>query len=230
MTAYTIGRRLLCGLAAFALVGIAAQADAQPRSRFYAGGSAGGFSVSADEVSGSSGAGGIFGGVAVSRYADVEVDAVWPSSAFTRSYSGISVSFAAPGSPREEIERLGVTTQFDKRREVQSNISGAVVLHPPIRSRLTPGVIIGVTNQRVRERTVYTPLVIPPGVDPQHPAVVGRVEETTRNLGALTFGANLAIAVTPHFFVVPDVRYDFGSIGDEINNALRTSIRAQWRF
>jgi hypothetical protein len=230
MAACTIGRHLHRGLVAFALLSVASDSSAQPRSRFYAGGSAGGFSVRADEVSGNSGAGGIFGGAALSRYADVELEVVWPSSAFTRSYSGIGVSFAPPGSSREEIERLGVTTQYDKRREISSNISGVVVLHPPIRSTLTPGVIAGIASQRVRERTAYTPLVIPPGVNPLHPAVVAREEINTRNIGALTIGANLAIAVTPHFFIVPDVRYDFGSLGDEINNALRTSIRAQWRF
>jgi hypothetical protein len=230
MAVYTIGRLLPCGLTTLVLAGLAVQVSAQPRSRFYAGASAGGFSVHADEVSGSSGAGGLFGGIALSRYADAEFEVVWPSSPFTRSYTGISVSFAAPGSSPEEIVRLGVTTFYDKRRDVESNLSGVVILHPQLKSTLTPGVIAGVTNQRVRERTAYTPLTIPPGIDPGHPAVAAREEAITRNIGALTVGANLAIAITPRFFIVPDVRYDFGSIGDEINNALRGSIRAQWRF
>jgi len=29
---------------------------------------------------------------------------------------------------------------------------------------------------------------------------------------------------------VPDLRFDYGSIGDEINNALRSSVRVLWRF
>jgi hypothetical protein len=29
---------------------------------------------------------------------------------------------------------------------------------------------------------------------------------------------------------VPDVRYDYGSIGDEINNWLRPSVRLLWNF
>jgi len=36
--------------------------------------------------------------------------------------------------------------------------------------------------------------------------------------------------VSPHLWVAPDVRYDYGSIGDEINNALRTTVRVGWRF
>jgi Outer membrane protein beta-barrel domain len=205
-------------------------AQAQPATRVYAGGSLGTFSVRADEVDGNAPAGGVFGGISFSRYADVEVEVILPSNAFTRSYSGISVSFAPPGSSRAEIERLGVTTRFDKRREITSNVSAVVVLHPPMSTRWTPGLIVGVTNQRARERTTYTPLAIPPGVDPQHPAVIARDENTTRNLGALTVGGNLAIRVTPRLFVVPDLRYDYGSIGDEINNALRTSVRVLWRF
>ena len=53
---------------------------------------------------------------------------------------------------------------------------------------------------------------------------------STRNIGGPTIGANLAIALTPQLSIVPDVRYDYGSIGDEINNTLRTSVRMQWRF
>jgi hypothetical protein len=214
---------------AIALIGFGTTVHAQPASRFYAGGSLGTFSVSADEVDGRSAAGSFFGGVAISRFVDGEVELALPTDTFTRSYSGISESFAGPGASRAEIERLGVTTRFDKLRDVTSNLSGAVIFHPPT-ARFTPGLIIGVANQRVKEQTVYTPLNIPSGVDPHHPAVIAREEHSSRNLGALTIGANLAIALTPHVFVVPDVRYDYGSIGDEINNALRVSVRGMWRF
>ena len=95
---------------------------------------------------------------------------------------------------------------------------------------MTPGVIVGVTNQRAHDRTVFTPVSIPDGVDPQHPAVIARTESSSRNIGGPVFGVNLAIAITPRLSIVPDVRYDYGSIGDEINNALRTSVRMQWRF
>jgi len=213
-----------------AVFAAAKSADAQALSRLYIGGTLGNFSVSADEVDGRSLAGGLLGGIALSRYVDAEVELVLPAEPFTRSYSGISVSFAPPGSSRAEIERLGVTTRFDKRREVSSNLSAVVIIHPAAAIRWTPGLIVGVANQRVRERTTYTPLVIPPGVDPLHPSVVAHDEESTRNFGALTIGGNLSIALAPHLFIVPDVRYDYGSIGDEINNALRTSVRMLWRF
>jgi len=207
-----------------------APASAQSRLRPYVGGSLGSFSISADQVDGGSAAAGLFGGVALSRYVDAEFEVVLPADTFTRSYTGLSVSFAPPGASRAEIERVGVITQFDKERDVTSSLSAVAIIHPPLGRRLTPGFIVGVFNQRVRDHTVYTPVKIPDGVDPQHPAVVGRSESSTRNIGGPTIGANLAIAVTPGFSIVPDVRYDYGSIGDEINNSLRVSVRMQWRF
>jgi hypothetical protein len=221
---------LVCAAILALQVAGAAHASAQSRLRPYVGGSLGSFSVSADEVDGGSAAAGLFGGVALSRYVDAEFEVMLPAETFTRSYTGLSVSFAPPGAPRAEIERLGVITRFDKERDVASSVSAVVIIHPPLGRRLTPGFIVGVTNQRVRDQTVYTPVSIPDGVDPQHPAVVGRSESSTRNIGGPTVGANLAIAVTPQFSIVPDVRYDYGSIGDEINNSLRASIRVLWRF
>ena len=203
---------------------------AQTSLRPYAGGSVGQFSVSADEVEGGSVAGGLFGGMAFSKYLDAELELVFPADPFTRSYVGTSVSFASPGSSREERERLSVVTRFDKERSVGASASAVVVIHPPAGRRWTPGLIVGVTNQRVRDRATYTPVSIPEGVDPQHPAVVTRTESSSRNIGGPTIGANLAIAVTAHLSIVPDVRYDYGSIGDEINNAVRTSVRIRWRF
>ena len=213
-----------------AIVASRASTMAQTSLRPYVGGSVGHFSVSADQVDGGSVAGGLFGGIALSRYVDAELELVFPADPFTRSYAGTSVSFAPPGSPREERERLSVVTQFDKERDVGASASAVVVIHPPAGRRWTPGFIVGVTNQRVRDGATYTPISIPEGVNPQHPAVIARTESSSRNIGGPTIGANLAIAVTERLSIVPDVRYDYGSIGDEINNALRASVRLQWRF
>ena len=79
-------------------------------------------------------------------------------------------------------------TRFDKEREVSASISAVVVIHPPAGQRVTPGLILGVTNQRARDRTVYTPISIPEGVDPQLPSVVGRTESSSRNIGGPTIG------------------------------------------
>ena len=204
---------------------------AQTRSRFYAGTAIGSYRVSADAVSGTSAAASVIGGIAVAPWCDIEVDVALPTSPFTRTYGGdtLSMSFAPPGSSREEIERSGIWLRYDHRRDVTASISTVAVFHPSS-GRLQPGFIVGVTNQRLRERTDYTPTRVGPLVDPSQPYASPHAETASRTEGALTVGANLAIALNRHLSVVPDVRYDYGSIGDEINNALRTSVRVVWRF
>jgi hypothetical protein len=208
-----------------------ASVEAQPRARFYAGAAIGAFWVGTDEVDGTSAAGSILGGIAVTRWLDVEVDVAFPTSPFTRTYGGdaLSLSFAPQGASREEIERFGIWLRYDKRREVTASFSGVAIFHASS-GTVKPGLIVGVTNQRVRDRTDYTPVRVGPAVDPNHPYASPHAETSSGTEGALTIGANVAIAVTPHLFVVPDLRYDYGSIGDETNNALRSSIRVLWRF
>ena len=82
-----------------------APAVAQTRFHPYAGASVGSFSVSADEVDGRSVSGGLFGGVSLAKYVDLDVEFVLPADTFTRSYTGPSVSFAGPGSSYDEIVR-----------------------------------------------------------------------------------------------------------------------------
>jgi hypothetical protein len=82
----------------------------------------------------------------------------------------------------------------------------------------------------VRHRTDYTPVRVGPDVDPSNQYARPHVETGTRNIGALTVGANVAVMITRHFGVVPDLRYDYGSIGDEKENSLRPSVRVIWRF
>ena len=209
----------------------AAAVEAQPAGRLYAGAAIGAFRVSADEVDGSSAAGSILGGFAAAPWLDVEVDVAFPTSPFTRTYGGdaLSLSLASQGASREEIERFGIWLRYDKRREVTASISTVAIFHAS-RGTVTPGFIVGVTNQRVRDRTDYLPVRVGPAVDPAHPYASPRAETSSRTEGAVTLGANVAIAVTRHLFVVPDLRFDYGSIGDEINNALRSSVRVLWRF
>lgn len=225
-------RRLLGTMLASSVLVCAATgtAAAQP-GRFYAGGAIGSFNVNADAVSGTSAAGSILGGVAVARWLDVEVDVAIPTSPFTRTYGGdvLSTSFAPAGSSREEIERFGIWLRYDHRRDVTASISTVGIFHPST-GRIRPGLIVGVTNQRVRDRTDYTPTRVGPAIDPMHPYASPRVETSSHNEGALTLGVNLAIGVSRHIAVVPDLRYDYGSIGDEINNSLRPSVRVLWRF
>jgi len=226
-----IERRIITGLSTLALTWVcAASAHAQSPLRPYVGGSIGSFSVDADEVDGRSPAPGFVLGLAVSRLVDVEFEAMFPTDTFDRTTTAISTSFAERGASREEIERLGVTTRYDRRREITANYSFVAVIHPAATSRVVPGLVAGVTVQRAHNSTRYTPISIPAGVDPNNSLILDGEERHTRNISAPTIGGQVAIRVTPHFHVVPDLRYDYGSIGDELNNALRLSVRGIWRF
>jgi hypothetical protein len=207
-------------------------AHAQTPGRFYVGGSIGGFSVDADNVDGRSPAMGAMAGFRVKPWLDIEGEVVVPSRHFTRTYGGdtLSLSFAPPGSSLEELQRLGVFTRFHHERDVSASISGVAIFHGPVHPRVHIGFLAGVTNHRVTDRTDYTPVIIGEGVDPNHPEVRAHSEVQSRNLGGPTIGANVSFALTPHLRIVPDIRYDYGSIGDEINNALRSSVRVHWVF
>jgi hypothetical protein len=205
-------------------------AHAQTSQRFYIAGGIGTFAVSADHVDGRSFSTAIAGGAAIARHLDVEVEWVLPTQIITESYTAASVSFAPPGASQAERERLSVITRFDKTRDVTSALSAVVVFRPALGRRITPGVFVGISTQWIEDRTAYAPVSIPEGVDPSHPAVVAREEVLRRNIGGPTFGGEVAIALSDRLYVVPDVRYDYGSLGDEINNTLRASVRVQWRF
>jgi len=221
---------LVAGAITALTVGVAATADAQSSIRPYIGASVGSFSLDSDDVDGRTAAAGLVAGLTLRRHVDVEIDAVFPTASLTRTFTGVLVSFAPPGSSYQELQRLGVVSRSDWDRRITSNISAVVLIHPVVTGRVVPALVAGVTNQRTRTIRRTTPLVIPPGVDRQHPAVVASEERYTRNMGGLTVGAQLAVYLTPRFSIVPDVRYAYGSIGDEINNTLRVSVRTVWKF
>jgi hypothetical protein len=208
----------------------AASASAQDRFRPYAGASLGSINVDSDDVDGRSAAPGIVAGLTVSRYVDMEFEAMFPTGSFTRTFTGVLVYVPPPGTPREEVERWGVVSDSEWRREIGAVLSGVAIIHPAATGRVVPALVAGVTAQRVRKIFRTTPIGIPAGIDPLNPAVAAREERHDETVSAPTIGGQVSIRVTPRLHVVPDVRYDYGSIGDEINNALRASVRAIVRF
>ena len=126
----------------------------------------------------------------------------------------------------EEIERLAVVSRFTNARRVLSTVSAGVAYYVPATGRWSPRLFLGVTNHRARERTELVHLSIPEGIDPERVRrAMPEQAPFIRNLGALTMGGSVGFAVTRHLSIAPDLRYDYGSIGDEINNMLRTSVR-----
>ena len=121
-----------------------------------------------------------------------------------------------------------VVTRFDKSQEVSATLSVVVVLRPASGKRLTPGLILGVTTivsvigrsiRRCRSPRASTCSIHQSSAASKHirGILAVRVGETSRS----------AVAAVS---IIPDARYDYGSIGDEINDSFRTSVRMQWRF
>lgn len=221
----TVGR-----LAVVLIVLSPALARAQPvaESRLFAGVVGGVSATSADHAAGPTGSGGVTAGVRVLPWLDVEVDVLGGAGALTREYTGPSVSFAGPDARAEDF----VITRFVNERRTRASIAVGVSLHPR-RSpgRLMPRLFAGFANHWVRDRTMLEHVALPQGVTLEQ---VNRALPPegwrTRSLGGPSVGASVAIALSPRLSIVPDVRYDYGSLGDEINNVLRTSARVLWRF
>jgi hypothetical protein len=217
-------------LAAALFAAGAVRAEAQAIGRPYIGVIVGAHHEDADRVNGTTSAVGITAGLRL-KALGVEIDVARPGAELSREHTGTSISFAGPGASRQEIERLAVVTRFTQARRILSTVSAGVAYYVPASGRWRPRLFLGVTNHRARERTELAHLSIPDGIDPE------RVRKAMpdqapfiRNLGALTMGGSVGFAVTRHLSIAPDVRYDYGSIGDEINNALRTSVRVLWSF
>ena len=108
-----------------------------------------------------------------------------------------------------------------------------MVLHRPRTKRWTPQFFLGVANQHAHEFRRRETIAWPEGVEqtPERLRAAQAVEESfTRDHGAITVGGGVSFAVTPRFSITPDLRLDYGSIGDEIDNAIRPSVRLIWQF
>ncbi len=109
------------------------------------------------------------------------------------------------------------TGLFRRERDVTSSISIGAVFRPRVHPRITPRLFVGVTNHHVIERT--TAFTTSPAE-----------QQFTRNLGGPSIGGGAGVALTRRLALSPEVRYDYGSIGDEINNVWQTSIRLLYGF
>jgi hypothetical protein len=217
--------------AGLVLFGLAGPSSAQALQRGQVAAIFGGYHVDSDHVDGTSLSVGIAGGLRLTSWLDADVELIRPTGVFFRKYTGTSISFAAQGASREEIERLAVVTTFSYERRVLHTVSGGVVFHGRSRGRWAPLFYAGVTNQHVMNVSRRVPIKFPEGVDPARLArIVPEEERNVRNLGALTGGLGVRVVLTTHLSVVPDLRIDYGSIGDEIENAIRPSIRLAWSF
>ena len=216
-----------------AWMAIATPVTAQTRPGFSIGLTIAQHRISADSVTGSQSSIGLVAAVGLTPTISIEGEITRPLGVVSRSHTGTSISFAdTRGLSRDEAERTFVVTRFTTERRTTALVSAGVAFQPaqPI-GRFTPRFFAGISNHRVREVRRLEHLSLPPGVTlEQVNRAMAPVQERTRDLGGLTIGGSLAVRLTDHLSLAPDLRYDYGSIGDEINNALRGSIRALWGF
>jgi hypothetical protein len=111
-------------------------------------------------------------------------------------------------------------------------LSVGAAFHPRTKiGRIQPRFFTGVTTHFAQERELIVPLRWPASLTPEQLRQISPSDHRSRRaLGSLSFGAAIAVDLTRHLVIVPDVRYDYGSIGDEINNSWRAGTRILWRF
>jgi hypothetical protein len=199
-------------------------------SRIYIGGLAGPYETRSENVTGTLSSAGITGGIRILPWFDVEVDVLRTTGTMRREYTGTSISFATSSSRPADSEFL--VTRYITERTGGNTISIGAVFHPRVPwHRLSPRLFAGVASHRAEQRTVYEHVSLPPGLTlEQAHRALPQGDWQPRHFGGPSFGGSLAVALTRRVSVVPDLRYDYGSLGDEINNALRMSIRVLWHF
>ena len=210
---------------------LVANASAQTASRISIAAVAGSLSVDADQTEGTRPTAGAVIGVRLRPWADLEAEAGLAPGVVTRTFSGPLIAFGPPSPSFEDFESRAVIARTTQRRETRALFSIGVRLHPSAPARVRPHVFTGLTGYYVRDTRLIEILRLPPGVTQQDVDRALPVEApSTRNVGGITVGGGVEIAITRRLSLMPDVRYDYGSFGDEINNTLRTTLRVAWRF
>ena len=221
-------------LIAVALVLGALESAAQPARRgILVGPVVESYIVSADDVEGAMPGAGVGIAIPVNALLDFEAELVRPIGVVRREYSGYGYSFAPQGSTSlEEFERYGVFLRYTNERRIDSVLSFGATFHPRVSSsRFQPRLFAGVTTHFASERHLLEPLHWSPLLTAEQRRQIRTEDNRSRRaLGSLTLGVSLAYAMTSHLVVMPDLRYDYGSIGDEINNTGRLGVRVLYRF
>lgn len=146
----------------------------------------------------------------------------------SRIYEGTSVSFAPAGSSRDEIDRLAATERYE--RYARPGLGGSIlaVWRVPNPRRVSASVFLGATHITYKEREAITTLTVPPGIDPDNRSLAPLRNTVTARRGGLTAGVSLPIQVRGALRIAPELRYTYGSIGDEIYGVARAGVRVLW--
>lgn len=206
-------------------------ASAQVSDRLYTGLSLGSNFVTADPIDASRvGAVGAVVGIRLRPSISVQFEVEQGFGKLSRVYEGIGTSFAGPNATREEIERLGVYQRFEHYWNPRVGWSGLVVWRDAQPRRIGVALFGGVTATRYRERLRITTLRVPAGVDPDSRAIQPSSLDVHQMRGGLTGGLMVPITLAGRVVLAPEVRYIYGSFGDEIYKVFGSGVRVLWRF
>jgi hypothetical protein len=194
-----------------------------------------------DSVSIEGGAGGVTAvaglhtTVRISRIFGVEAEVTGAKNRIDRSYEGWFISYATdPHASREEIERLAPTARRSLGWAPGAGWSVAATARGSMTPRVSLAVKAGVSARRYLETSSFTILSIPDGLDP------ARVERDFQNFttaqrrtrGGLLLGMDVAVALTSHIIVGPEIRFVYGGparVGNT-HRELGLGLRGAWRF
>jgi hypothetical protein len=149
-----------------------------------------------------------------------------------RTQEAVFISFAPPGSPREEIERLGIRGRFERTQKAGPGLAAHVMWRSRQPGRVNIGVFGGVAARAYDSRVLRTTLSVPPEVTlpANHPNLLP-LDETRRLTGAgPTGGIVIFINAAPMLTIAPEFRYTHGLITDDPYRVFRTGVRAIWIF
>jgi hypothetical protein len=206
-------------------------ARAQDDSRISFAAGAGSLTIKADHAEGTRSLAAAGVGVRLTPWADLEGEVGWVPGAVTHTFSGPLIAFGPPATSVADFESRAVIARTTQRRETRALFSLGVRLHPSAPALVRPYAVVGLTGHAVRDTRQIEILRLPPGVAREDVDRALPAEAAwTRNVGGITVGGGVEIAVTRRLSLLPDVRYVYGSFGDEINNALRTTVHVAWRL
>jgi hypothetical protein len=141
------------------------------------------------------------------------------------------VSFAAPNSPREEIDRQMVVAR--RSLEYAPGLGGSIALstQAAITSRVGADVIAGISARRYFESSTMTILRLPEGMDSERAARALPDERFDRVRSGLLLGFGIPFQLARHLIASPEVRWVWGGPARVGNNydELSAGVRVAWQ-
>lgn len=160
----------------------------------------------------------------------VEGEVTWAAGTLRRHYTGGFVSFAPPGSSREELERLSPTVRRDLSYAPDWGGAAALVWRGAASPRVDAGFRLGLSGRSYVETSMFTVITSPPDIDPARVAQAFVNTRDRRSRGGLLLGVDLPVRVSSRVRVIPEARLVFGP--QQVGYAHRewsVGLRGEWR-